>query len=144
MLKTWVYIKALVTFISKEAMEEFLCYQQPLLEFFDEIRNWNPEEVCQTHRVWLECVGLPLHAWSLDNFGRMAKIRGTMFGIDITTKEGRGFKNARILIDSCFYPYIQSRVYFSVDSIGFDSFVRELCKGYSIKDFQLDMKNCQV
>ena len=41
--------KALVSFISKDAMEECLkCSKQPLLEFFDEVRDWTPEEICQT------------------------------------------------------------------------------------------------
>ena len=64
--------KTLVTFESKEMMEKCLIEDKHrLIKFCDEVREWSMEEVCQTRRVCVECYGVPLHAWSVENFKRI-------------------------------------------------------------------------
>ena len=44
----------LITFTSKDGIEEALKESGDLLhKYFDEVRAWSIEEVCQTRRVWL-------------------------------------------------------------------------------------------
>ena len=60
--------KAIVTFESKEDMEEALVsYKDLLLNHFAKVRKWSEEEVYQTRRVWIGCLGTPPHAWTSEN-----------------------------------------------------------------------------
>lgn len=54
--------KALITFTSVQEKEMAIKNGGGnLSSFFREVREWTVEEVAQIKRVWVECVGVPLH-----------------------------------------------------------------------------------
>lgn len=55
--------KTLITFESVQDKEDALNQGvECMLNHFAEVRKWSSEEFNQTRRVWIECLGLPLHA----------------------------------------------------------------------------------
>ena len=83
----------------------------------------------------MECLGVPLHAWSINNFRKVTEVWGTVVGVDKSTEDGKGFREARILMSTKYYPYIQGSIYLSIDGCGYDIYVKELGKGFTTMDF---------
>ena len=119
--------KALIVFESKQSMEEQLskCNQE-LSKFFEDVRIWCEEEWCQTRRVWIECFGIPIHAWSNENIKKIGEEWGAVVCLDELTEAGKSFSTARMLIDTCLWQNIQGWVYFSIDGKGYDVYVKEV------------------
>ena len=66
---------ALITFATKEDMAKTMNEGGSVLrEYFDNLCIWIDEKVCQTRRVWVECFGMPIHAWSSANPRKIAEI----------------------------------------------------------------------
>lgn len=121
--------RALVTFESPGKANEAMSKEREVLgKFFAEFRMWSDEDWSQTRRIWLECYGVPPHAWSYDNIKRIGEEWGTVVCLDNTTKEGKSFSVARILIDTCVWLYIHGWVFLSVEGKGYDVFVKEVGK----------------
>ena len=51
-----------------------------------------------------------------------------MVGFDKHTEHGDGYREARILLETCHFPYIQGSVYLSVNGVRHDIYVKELGK----------------
>ena len=67
--------KAIVTFVIVEDKEEAMkSMQDLLLKHFNKVRSWSEEEWCQTHKTWVECYGLTLHAWSNENIKKVVEV----------------------------------------------------------------------
>ena len=121
--------KVLVTLASKEDKDQILKEEGgPLRDSFVEIRDWTIEETCQTRRVWVECFGIPPHAWTLHNFRNIAEHWGTTVRFNEPTACGRSFSSARIMMDTCLFSYIQGTVYLLVEGNGFDVYLKEMGK----------------
>ena len=117
--------KTLITFETKEDVEDALG-SDFLLNYFEGIRRCSEDEFCQTRRVWIECFGLPPHAWSASNLRKIGEQWGTVVCIDKKAVERMDFCSAKILIDTCYFPIIQNWVYFSVGGKGYDIFIKEM------------------
>ena len=66
--------KILMTFRSIEIRDEALREEDEVLKrYIKEIRAWSVDETCQTRKVWLECLGVPLHAWTLETFKKIGE-----------------------------------------------------------------------
>ena len=66
--------KVLVTLVSKEDKDQIMKEERgPLRGSFARVRDWTIQETCQTRRVWVECFGIPPHAWVLHNFRKITK-----------------------------------------------------------------------
>ena len=60
--------KVLITFSLVEEIEINTKNDGSLLsKYFEEVREWTEEEVCQTRQVSVECMGVLLYAWYSDN-----------------------------------------------------------------------------
>ena len=106
-IRTMGAYKALINFASKEDMYETMKEGVSVLrEYFDELRIWANEEVCQTRRVWLEYFGMPLHAWSIENLRKIAELWGTVIYFDEQTLKQPSFNSAKILMDTCCFSFI--------------------------------------
>ena len=100
--------KSLITFHNKQGMLQALEGEDNILGgIFDEVRPWTSEEVCQTRRVWIECFGIPLHAWSLENLKKIGEQWGTVVGFDNETEQQLTFSSAKILLDTCCFQFIK-------------------------------------
>ena len=53
-----------------------------------------------------------------------------MVCFDHNTKEEKDYSSAKILIDTCSFLPIQGQIYFSVDGVGFDIYVKEICRDF--------------
>ena len=71
-----------------------------LLEHFVEIR-WSEKEICETRRVWIECLGIPHHKWTIDNIRKIGEEWGSVVCLDSKTKMGESLCSTKILIDTC-------------------------------------------
>ncbi|KAL4373556.1 hypothetical protein AHAS_Ahas05G0093600 [Arachis hypogaea] len=61
--------KALLTFDGLLNVEEAYTFNMnSLLQLFHSVWRSNKSKRSETRRVWLECFGVPLHAWSVDTF----------------------------------------------------------------------------
>ena len=97
--------KTLITFATME--DALTLGANSLGEHFDEIRKWFEDEFYQTRRVWLECTGIPPHAWYHENFIKIGDAWGKFACLDEKTREGVDFSSAKILINTCFLQTIQ-------------------------------------
>ena len=132
--------KALVTFETKEDREEAMkSGMELLLQHFAEVRCWCEEEWCQTRRTWIECYGIPLHAWSKGNLKKVAEVWGSMVWLDRFTEEMKSLSVAKILIDTCMWQQIQGWVVLKISGCCFDIYVNEVgSEVYSRSCFNLN------
>ena len=119
--------KTVLTFESVQDKEDALKLGGDCLKnHFADVRDWSIEEFNQTRRVWIECLGVPPHAWSYENFRKIADVWGRYICLDRSTREGTDFTSAKILIDTCVFTNIQQWIYFSVGGTGYDIFIKEV------------------
>ena len=91
----------------------------------------------------MECFGIPLHAWSRENFTKIGEQWGTVVFFDNGTSNFSDFSSVKILMDSCYYPFIQGSVYLSVDGSGFDVYVKEIDSEINLWDFSTQKNGTQ-
>ena len=119
--------KALVTFDSRESLEEALATAKDLLlNHFKEVRKWTDEELCQTRKVCLECYGIPPDAWNAEIIKNIGKVWGTVVYLDKLTEEGKSLSFARVLINRCVWQFIDGWIYLSDGGRGYDIYVKEI------------------
>ena len=117
---------ALITFESKEAMEEALHRDLNwLLSFFNEVRPWSFSEGWQPRKVWIECIGLPPFAWSFDNLSKIGEAWGCVLGFSAETVENKSFCNAYILIETYIKSFIKGWVLLEMEEFSCDLFIKE-------------------
>ncbi|KAL4393116.1 hypothetical protein AHAS_Ahas02G0019800 [Arachis hypogaea] len=51
--------------------ETYTFKMKDLLKLFYMVWRWDKTERSETRRIWLECYGVPLHAWSTETFTRL-------------------------------------------------------------------------
>ena len=99
--------KTLITFETREDMEDAMGSDY-LLNYFEDIRRWSDEEYSQTQRLWIECLGMPPHAWSSANLRKIGEHWGSVVCLDKKIEDKCDLGSAKILIDTCFFLMIQS------------------------------------
>ena len=76
----------LLTMESKEAKEKLkLDGQGCLSQWFSSINDWMEEDVCQSRRIWLEIVGIPIQLWNQQNIRKIAKNWGDVVFVEKDT-----------------------------------------------------------
>lgn len=63
-----------------------------------EIQPWTPEEVDNERLTWLQCYGVPCHAWSFKFFGFISCFIGKIICLDEETHKRTRMDVARILV----------------------------------------------
>ena len=84
----------------KELMEKGVDFLRVELE---EMRSWSREKACKVRRVWLECVEVPIQAWTSENFKRIGDTWGKFINCDEETKSISSFMIARLMIDTMLF-----------------------------------------
>ncbi|KAL4365185.1 hypothetical protein AHAS_Ahas07G0080800 [Arachis hypogaea] len=119
--------KALLTFDNLlNAEEAYTFNMNGLLQFFHSVWRWDESEKSETRRVWLECFGVPLHAWSGDTFRLIGSQWGEVVGCDRATESCSSFSSGRVEIDTCIMDVIKEWVHVTIDTSGFDILVKEI------------------
>ena len=86
--------KILITFESRDQVEKLI--QKGNDSEVQEIRPWSTEEVCKFRRIWLECIRIPIHGWTLENFRRIRDSWEKFVKCDKITLAEASFMAARI------------------------------------------------
>ena len=138
--------KTLVTFDSKESMDEALSTRRELLltNHFKDVRQWSENEWCQMRRTWIECYGIPAHAWNKESIQKIGEVWGKVVCLNKNTEDGRSISVTRTLIDTCVSQFIHEWIYLSSGGKGYDIYVKEIRKEvYNVKCFndRVTMKN---
>ena len=68
---------------------------------------WSKSEWSYSRCVWLECHGLPRHAWSVENLHKISEVWGSVIDFDENSVNGKSFSFAKILIDTCIRHFIK-------------------------------------
>ncbi|KAL4381767.1 hypothetical protein AHAS_Ahas04G0166400 [Arachis hypogaea] len=73
--------KAMLTFDTVLSAEEAYTFRMnDLLNMFYMVWRWDETERSESRRIWLECYGVPMHAWSGDTFCRIGEQCGEVTG----------------------------------------------------------------
>ncbi|KAL4293720.1 hypothetical protein AHAS_Ahas18G0156300 [Arachis hypogaea] len=119
--------KALLSFDgAAHAEETYTLNMNRLLHLFHSVWRWEESEHSETRRVWLECFGVLLHAWSVDTFKRIGGQWDEVVGCARETESCSSFTVGRVQIDTCLMDRIQEWVHISVGTGGYDVFVKEI------------------
>ncbi|KAJ8424396.1 hypothetical protein Cgig2_006318 [Carnegiea gigantea] len=93
-------------------MEEVLHKHEELDLWFIDVKKWDQFDYCETRRVWLEILGVPLHGWKLEtckkkNCSYMAK-------------------TIKVLIDTNRFNTINGVLIISLEGVGYTINVKEI------------------
>ncbi|XLR27614.1 hypothetical protein S83_055514, partial [Arachis hypogaea] len=119
--------KALLIFESTKSVEEALegC-GDGRWQFFHSMCRWNDQERSVRRRVWIECSGVPLHAWSEDTFRAIGSQWGEVVACANITAPSLSLQAGRMLIDTWRVASISERFYLTVGSTKFEVIAEEL------------------
>ncbi|KAK7260898.1 hypothetical protein RIF29_27197 [Crotalaria pallida] len=74
--------------------------------WFEYIKPWGEEDVAGYRFTWLNCAGIPLHAWNDTFFTSLVSFFGTFVKSDSVTKERARLDVARILVKTSAQEFI--------------------------------------
>ncbi|KAL4393668.1 hypothetical protein AHAS_Ahas02G0075000 [Arachis hypogaea] len=119
--------KAMITFDSVLRAEEAYTFQMnELLKMFYMVWRWDETEKSESRRVWIECYGVPIHAWSRNTFHKIGEQWGKVVKCDKLMESGISFSAGRVLIDTCTFDMINEWIHVTIGTSGFDVLVREV------------------
>ncbi|GKV50537.1 hypothetical protein SLEP1_g57238 [Rubroshorea leprosula] len=85
----------------KEELKELVESAKDWLgQWFVDIKRWTPQMVATERFVWLNCYGVPLHAWGPDFFISIANLWGNFITLDESTSSKKRFDVTRFLIST--------------------------------------------
>ncbi|MED6219894.1 hypothetical protein PIB30_040015, partial [Stylosanthes scabra] len=117
--------KMVLTFDSLENKVEAL--NSPfLLNYFDEVRDWSENEANRPRVARIEICGMPLEAWSRENFNSVAQVCGSVLEIEEHGLLGDRYNSVRAIIDTNWLHYINDVVNFDLNGTIYEVFVREI------------------
>ena len=112
--------KFLLTMDSKESEEKLKNEEiERLQQWFSFINDWAEEDVCQTRRLWLEIVGVPIQIWSEQNIRKIAENWGDVVFVDKGTASQESFASAKVVIDTLRVHPIEDEAIIHVEDKGF-------------------------
>jgi len=103
-----------------------------LKQWFSSVEDWNEGDVCQTRRLWLELVGLPIQIWSEENIKKIAETWGDVVLVEKESSKLESFASAKVIIDTLCMKPIEDEVIIQVKDIGFTVSVFEAKTEYTI------------
>ncbi|GKV30538.1 hypothetical protein SLEP1_g39340 [Rubroshorea leprosula] len=66
--------------------------------WFEDVKPWTPTLVAMERFTWIQCQGLPVHAWKSKTFQSFGRLWGTFITLDDSTINKKRFDVARFLI----------------------------------------------
>ena len=90
-----------------------------LNQWFSSISEWVEEDVCQTRRLWLEIVGVPLQVWNEENIKKIAENWGDVVYVEKDISAMASFAFAKVVIDSLCMEPIEDEALLQVGDKGF-------------------------
>ena len=124
--------KFFLTVETKEVKEKLKTEgEECLKQWFSSFSDWVEEDACQTRRLWLEMVGIPIHIWSDQNIKRIAENWGDVVSIEKDTSNMTSFASAKVVIDSLCMNPIEDEAVIQVEHVGYRISVFEACLLYT-------------
>jgi len=118
---------------SKEIKEKLKTEGEGCLkQWFCSITDWEEGDACQSRRLWLEIVGIPIQLWSELNIKRIAENWGDVVYIEKDTSLKASFASAKVIIDSLCLNPIEDGAILQVEGKGFRVSVFEAKTEYTI------------
>jgi len=112
--------KFLLTMESKEIKERLKNEgDERLKQWFSSISDWAEEDVCQTRRLWLEIIGLPIQLWSEQNIKKIAENWGDVVLMEEESLKLKSFASAKVIIDTLSVFPIEDEAIVQVQNKGF-------------------------
>ncbi|KAL4381859.1 hypothetical protein AHAS_Ahas04G0175600 [Arachis hypogaea] len=119
--------KAMLRFDTVLSAEEAYTFKMnDLLKLFHMEWRWDETEKSESRRVWLDCYGVPLHAWSRDTFHRIGEQWGEVVTCDKLIESYNSFSVGRVLIYTCAFDMINESIHITIGTSVFDVLVREV------------------
>ena len=120
------HFKFLLTMDSKESKDRLKIEGKGRLEqWFYSFSDWVESDVCQTRRIWLEIVGLPIQLWSEFNIKSIAANWGDVVMVEKESTTLESLASAKVLIDTLSMHQIEEEAIIQVEDKGFKVFVFE-------------------
>jgi len=116
----------ILTFTSKEAMEEALKNHEELDLWFYDIKRWDKYDRCESRKVWLEVIGIPPHGWKWQNFRKIAELWGHLICLGRSIEKTDTFETMTMLIQTNILRRIEDEIIFHIEDLGFRIVVKEL------------------
>jgi len=113
-----------------------------LNQWFYSVSDWNETEVCQTRRIWIEIVGLPLQFWSEANIKAIAAEWGDVVLVEKESSTLESLASAKVLIDTLSLKQIEGEAIIQAADKGFKVCVFEAKSEYTIFHFDSLGKIC--
>lgn len=101
-------------------------YEELLFNYFVYFKLWFMDERADMRKVWLECYGILLQVWSIENIRKIGERWGDVVCFDYETEKKLVMEVVRILIDTRCMLYIEDYLYVIVGDMGFDIFIKEV------------------
>ncbi|KAL2666260.1 hypothetical protein AAZV13_02G269000 [Glycine max] len=80
------------------------------MSLFHSLEKWSPGMQPGNRLVWLQCWGVPLHAWNIENISKIVAAVGEMVEVDEEVEEMQRIDRARVLIRTPRGPMIQHTI----------------------------------
>jgi len=130
------HYKFLLTVESKEAKDRLKVEGlERLNQWFYSVSDWNETEVCQTRRIWIEIVGLPLQFWSEANIKTIAAKWGDVVLVEKESANLESLASAKVLIDTLSMKQIEGKAIIQDADKGFTVSVFEARSEFTIFHF---------
>ena len=117
--------KFVLTYQTREQKEEVLKNQVNLANWFDEVKNWDIYEVCETRRFWIEVFGVPPHGWTMRNFERIVSFWGKLVCLETPIEDTVSFESMKILVESNSFQEVMGHLILQIGDAGYRIMVKE-------------------
>ncbi|MED6119956.1 hypothetical protein PIB30_016546 [Stylosanthes scabra] len=97
-----------------------------LLTYFGEIRNWSEQEANRTRKTRVEIYGMPIQAWSEQNFHKVATVLGTVVDIENVSSIGTNYSSVKANIVTSWLRPIHECVILELNEVLFEVFIAEI------------------
>ncbi|MED6118436.1 hypothetical protein PIB30_002689 [Stylosanthes scabra] len=116
-------MKEIMTFDNVENREEAL-NSLFLLNHFTDVKRWSTAKTNGKTKLWLEVLGVPVHAWCEENATKIRNVWGNVLEID--RNELQHYNLLEILVEAAVSPTIQERLSVMVQGEEIEILVKEI------------------
>ncbi|KAL2604534.1 hypothetical protein AAZV13_09G073000 [Glycine max] len=95
---------------------------------FYELKKWNPKTKPGNRLIWVQCWGIPLVAWSIEQMRKIVAELGDLVDVDDNFEDMQRLDRARVLVRTPWTPTVEHNVTAHIDGVDHTiSIVEEHC-----------------
>ncbi|KAI5430646.1 hypothetical protein KIW84_035018 [Lathyrus oleraceus] len=94
-------------------------------KWFTSIDRWKPGHVDEERLMWVRCLGIPCHAWTVEFFGAFVGLFGSFVRADFNTASRKVLDSARLLVRTRSKRWFNESVQVKINGLVFDISVVE-------------------